>query len=205
MTDYAKRKEYLLRVAGKIVECVRCPLSETRTNAVPGEGPIETPLMFVGEGPGAEEDATGRPFVGRAGELLTKILESVKLSRENVYITNIVKCRPPKNRVPTAQEQSACSPYLLSQIAIVKPKVIVALGATALSYFVEDNSLQITKVRGQLFDWLGETKVFAMFHPSYLLRNPSRSPGSPKSLTWEDIQKVRKMYDQSIEGKELNI
>lgn len=205
MTDYVKRKELLLELNSKISDCNLCPLSSSRTNTVPGEGSIETPVVFVGEGPGADEDASGKPFVGRAGELLTKILESVGLSRQDVFITNIVKCRPPKNRVPTTDEQRACSAYLLSQLAVIKPKVIVALGATALSYFVAQDGIQITKVRGQLFDWIGGVKVFAMFHPSYLLRNASRAPGSPKSLTWEDIQKVRKMYDQLLAGKEINI
>ncbi|HCO70143.1 MAG TPA: uracil-DNA glycosylase, partial [Mesotoga infera] len=205
MTDYVKRKELLLELNSKISDCNLCPLSSSRTNTVPGEGSIETPVVFVGEGPGADEDASGKPFVGRAGELLTRILESVGLSRQDVFITNIVKCRPPKNRVPTTDEQRACSAYLLSQLAVIKPKVIVALGATALSYFVAQDGIQITKVRGQLFDWIGGVKVFAMFHPSYLLRNASRAPGSPKSLTWEDIQKVRKMYDQLLAGKEINI
>jgi len=205
LTDYVKRKELLLELNSKISDCNLCPLSSSRTNTVPGEGSIETPVVFVGEGPGADEDASGKPFVGRAGELLTRILESVGLSRQDVFITNIVKCRPPKNRVPTTDEQRACSAYLLSQLAVIKPKVIVALGATALSYFVAQDGIQITKVRGQLFDWIGGVKVFAMFHPSYLLRNASRAPGSPKSLTWEDIQKVRKMYDQLLAGKEINI
>ncbi|MGC9322170.1 MAG: uracil-DNA glycosylase [Kosmotogaceae bacterium] len=205
MTDYVRRKELLLELNSKISDCNLCPLSSSRTNTVPGEGSIETPVVFVGEGPGADEDASGKPFVGRAGELLTKILESVGLSRQDIFITNIVKCRPPKNRVPTADEQRACSAYLLSQLAVIKPKVIVALGATALSYFVAQDGIQITKVRGQLFDWIGGVKVFAMFHPSYLLRNASRAHGSPKSLTWEDIQKVRKMYDQLLAGKEINI
>lgn len=205
MTDYVKRKELLLELNSKISDCTLCPLSSSRTNTVPGEGSIETPVVFVGEGPGADEDASGKPFVGRAGELLTKILESVRLSREDIFITNIVKCRPPKNRVPSAEEQRTCSPYLLSQLAIIRPKLIVALGATALSYFVNEEGIQITKVRGRIFDWIGGIKVFAMFHPSYLLRNASRAPGSPKSLTWEDIRNVRKMYDQLLSGKDIDI
>lgn len=205
MTDYVKRKELLLGVASKINDCTRCPLNETRTNAVPGEGSIETPIMFVGEAPGADEDSSGRPFVGKAGQLFTKILESVKLERKAVYITNVVKCRPPKNRVPSREEQNACSGYLLSQIAIIKPKVIITLGATALSYFINDEKMKMTEVRGRLFDWTGGIKIFVMFHPSYLLRYASREPGSPKSLTWEDIQKIRKIYDQLNEGKEISI
>jgi len=205
VTDYVKRKEHLLGVISKINDCTRCPLSTTRNNVVPGEGSIQSPIMFVGEGPGADEDASGRPFVGKAGQLLTKILESVKIDRQDVYITNIVKCRPPNNRVPTTDEKNACSPYLLSQIAIVSPKVIVALGATALSFFVSDEKIRMTEARGKLFDWLGGIKIFVMFHPSYLLRYPSRDPGSPKSLTWEDIQNIRKMYDRLIEGREIEL
>ena len=138
MTEYIKKKELIMAIVGKVESCDSCALHSTRTIAVPGEGSIDTPVMFVGEGPGADEDASGHPFVGRAGELLTKILESVKLSREDVYITNIVKCRPPKNRVPLPEEKNACTPYLLAQIAIIKPRLIVPLGATALSFFVGD-------------------------------------------------------------------
>ncbi|OAA28483.1 uracil-DNA glycosylase [Kosmotoga arenicorallina S304] len=205
MTEYVRRKEIMIAISRKIEECTACPLSMERTNAVPGEGSLDSPVVFVGEGPGADEDASGRPFVGRAGQLLTKILESVNLSREDVYITNIVKCRPPKNRVPTYEEMKSCSPFLLSQLSVIKPKLIVALGATALSFFLENEKVAITKYRGQLFDWYPGTKVFAMFHPSYLLRNPSRTPGSPKYLTWEDIKKVRKMYDQALKGEEISI
>jgi len=205
MTEYVKKKELMMGIIRKIEECNLCPLHLTKTNVVPGEGSLDSPVVFVGEGPGADEDATGRPFVGRAGKLLTKILESVGLSREDVYITNIVKCRPPNNRTPTLQEMKACEPYLLSQLAVIKPKLIVCLGATALAAFLESEKVQITKYRGKLFDWHGGIKVFGMFHPSYLLRNPSTAPGSPKRLTWEDIQKVKKMYDQVINGREISL
>jgi len=205
MTEYVKKKEIMIAISQKIEGCTACPLSMERTNAVPGEGSLESPVVFVGEAPGADEDASGRPFVGRAGQLLTKILESVNLSREDVYITNIVKCRPPKNRVPTYEEMKSCSPFLLSQLAVIKPKLIVTLGATALSFFLENEKVAITKCRGQLFDWYPGVKIFAMFHPSYLLRNPSRTPGSPKYLTWEDIKKVKKMYDQALRGEEISL
>lgn len=206
MTEYIKRKELLLSISSKIESCMKCGLHETRTLAVPGEGSIDTPVMFVGEGPGADEDVSGRPFVGKAGELLTKILESVNLSRQDVYITNVVKCRPPKNRVPLSEERDACMPYLLSQIAIIKPQLIVPMGATALSFFLDNQEdIKITKERGKLMDWHSGIKLFPIFHPSYLLRNQSTAPGSPKQLTWIDIKNVRKMYDQLLQGKEIFI
>lgn len=200
-----KRKELILSINSKIESCMKCGLHETRNLSVPGEGSIDTPVMFVGEGPGADEDSSGHPFVGKAGELLTKILESVKLSRQDVYITNVVKCRPPKNRVPLPEEKEACMSYLLSQIAIIKPKLIVPLGATALSFFVDSKDIKITKERGKLMDWHSGIKLFPIFHPSYLLRNQSTAPGSPKQLTWIDIKNVRKMYDQLLQGKEIFI
>lgn len=200
MTDYAKRRELIQGIARSISDCEDCPLFSARTNTVPGEGSPEAPVVFVGEGPGADEDASGRPFVGKAGMLLTKILESVKLTRDEVYITNIVKCRPPKNRVPTDSEQSTCSRYLMAQIAVINPRVVVTLGATALSFFLKDN-VRMTEARGKLFDWKGRVKIFAMFHPSYLLRYPSKVSGSPKSQTWEDIRRVRSMYDKLIQGE----
>jgi len=203
LTDYARRKELIQGISRKIKECTDCPLHSARSNTVPGEGSVEAPVMFVGEGPGADEDASGRPFVGKAGSLLTKILDSVRLSRDEVYITNIVKCRPPKNRVPTDNEQNTCARYLMAQIAVINPTIIVTLGATALSFFLKDNGVKMTEARGELFDWKGKVKIFAMFHPSYLLRYPSREPGSPKSKTWEDIQKVRKMYDKLIQGERI--
>jgi len=152
--------------------CTLCDLSKTRTNVVFGEGNPNADIMFIGEGPGEMEDKTGRPFVGRAGKLLTKIIENVlKLSREDVYIANIVKCRPPNNRVPTIEEAESCKPYLLKQIEIVNPKILVCLGKTAFMYLMNEN-LPISKVRGQIFEYKGR-KVIPTYHPSFLLRNPS--------------------------------
>lgn len=194
-------KEMMDVIAGRVETCKACPLSETRSNVVPGEGNVRSPLMFVGEGPGEEEDKTGRPFVGRAGKLFDKILESVRLNREDMYIANIVKCRPPNNRVPTAEETSACSHHLMAQISVVKPKLIIPLGATAFKFFLPDVSASITASRGKFFDWKGGIRIFPMFHPSYLLRQPSREPGAPKSLTWEDIKTLKKLYDGFIEER----
>jgi uracil-DNA glycosylase family 4 len=154
------------------LNCTLCDLSKTRTNVVFGEGNPNARLMFIGEGPGAEEDKTGRPFVGRAGKLLTKIILNVlELTREDVYIANIVKCRPPNNRVPTIEEAQTCKPYLLKQIDIINPEILVCLGKTAFMYLM-DIDMPISKVRGQIFEYK-EKKVIPTFHPSYLLRNPS--------------------------------
>jgi len=196
------KKEELMRIVEKRVsECQNCPLGMLRTNAVPGEGNVHSPIMFVGEGPGEEEDNQGKPFVGRAGQLLTKILESVNIRREDVYITNVVKCRPPNNRVPTNMEIQNCSPFLIAQIEIINPRMIIPLGSTAASFFLGKEE-SITKIRGREFEWKGGIKIFPMFHPSYLLRNPSKEKGSPKDLTWQDIKKVKKYYEEFLQGKE---
>ena len=167
--------------------CQLCPLSKTRTKTVFGEGNPRSPLMFVGEGPGAQEDMTGRPFVGRAGELLTKMIENVlEVPRESVYIANIVKCRPPNNRVPTPEEAYSCLPYLQRQIEIVSPRVIVALGATAYHYLTGDKK-GITKVRGSLID-MGDYTLIPTFHPSYLLRNPSA-----KREAYQDLLRIKEL------------
>ncbi len=163
---------------------------------VPGEGDINSPIVFVGEGPGREEDLSGQPFVGRAGKLLTEILSAVKLSRKNVYITNIVKCRPPNNRTPLFEEMESCFPFLLSQLQVINPKLIVTLGSASLSYLLEKKNISITKMRGEIIHWKYGIDIFPMFHPSYLLRNQSKEPGSPKYLTWSDIKEVRRLFDE---------
>ncbi|HOJ89155.1 MAG TPA: uracil-DNA glycosylase [Pseudothermotoga sp.] len=189
------REQLMEIIAQRISRCTACALHTTRTNVVVGEGSLYSPIMFVGEGPGEEEDKTGRPFVGKAGQLLTKILESVNIRREDVYICNIVKCRPPNNRVPKPEEQKACGHFLIAQIMIVDPQIIIPLGSTALSFFLNQN-LSISEYRGKEMDWKGGKKLFPMFHPSFLLRNPSKEKGSPKDLTWQDIKKVRTFFDQ---------
>ena len=147
-------------------------------------------IMIIGEGPGQNEDEQGLPVVGRSGQLLEKILESVQFNSErDVYICNVVKCRPPDNRTPTPQEAEACKPYLLEQIRIVNPKIILLTGATAVKGLTGDKR-GITKIRGQWLEWEGYL-CMPIFHPAYLLRNPSREPNSPKWLMWKDIQAVR--------------
>jgi uracil-DNA glycosylase len=170
--------------------CHRCALGQNRTNAVIGRGNLSADVMIIGEGPGQNEDEQGLPFVGRSGQLLEKIVESVHFNSEtDIYICNIVKCRPPDNRTPTLDESEACKPYLLEQIRIVNPKIILLTGATAVRGLTGDKR-GITKIRGQWMDWQGYL-CMPIFHPAYLLRNPSKEPNSPKWLMWKDIQAVR--------------
>lgn len=155
-----------------VKNCHLCELSKTRKHVVFGEGNPKAKLMFVGEGPGASEDEQGRPFVGRAGMLLTKMIENVLfIKRSDVYIANIVKCRPPSNRTPLPTEALTCRPYLFKQIELIKPNIIVALGSTAYRYLTNDTT-PISKVRGSVID-MKEFKLIPSYHPSYLLRNPS--------------------------------
>jgi uracil-DNA glycosylase len=170
--------------------CDRCGLGATRTHAVVGRGNLHAAIMIVGEGPGQTEDETGLPFVGKAGQLLDKILDSVQLTTEqDIYIGNIVKCRPPGNRTPTPDEMAACLPYLLEQIRMVDPKIILLAGATAVKGLIGDKR-GITQIRGQWMQWNGRW-CMPVFHPAYLLRNQSRDKGSPKWLMWQDIQAVK--------------
>jgi len=164
--DLEKLKEIVLN-------CHLCNLAKTRTNVVFGEGNPNAKLMFIGEAPGRDEDLQGKPFVGRSGEVLTKMIENVLyLKRKDVYITNIIKCRPPQNRDPELSEIESCKGYLIKQIEIIKPKIIVTLGRIAFRYLLND-TIPITKARGKIYDYKG-IKVIPTFHPSYLLRNPSK-------------------------------
>jgi DNA polymerase len=178
----------------RVKECGKCPLAQTRTHVVFGEGNPHAELMLIGEGPGEVEDNTGHPFVGPAGHKLDEILASVDISREEIYITNVVKCRPPGNRVPAKKEMEACNPYLEAQIALINPKLIITLGNTPTQWLVPGVG-GITHVHGTFIPWRGGIEIMPMFHPSYLLRYPSRSKGSPKYLTWLDIKKVREWLD----------
>ncbi len=184
-TQYAN--ETLEDIRRDLGDCHRCKLWSTRTNIVFGEGNPKADLMFVGEGPGADEDTTGRPFVGRAGQLLNKMIEAIGLKREDVYIANVVKSRPPANRAPEADEVKACIPFLFRQIAAIKPKLIVALGNPAMQALLNTKT-GITKMRGQFQDYprIPEIKVLPTFHPAYLLRSPDK-----KREAWEDLKKVR--------------
>lgn len=176
-------------------QCQRCELGGTRIHAVVGRGNPKAPIMIVGEGPGQHEDEAGQPFVGRSGQLLEKILAAVNIdSQQDVYISNIVKCRPPGNRTPTATEMDACRPYLLEQIRLVDPKIILLTGASSVRGLIGDKR-GITKIRGQWLEW--ENRLcMPIFHPAYLLRNASRDKGSPKWLMWQDIQTVRAKLDE---------
>lgn len=181
----------LNEIADKVRSCHRCRLAKGRTNPVPGTGNPNTDLMLVGEGPGRQEDLQGEPFVGQAGSKLNEILASVSLEREDLFITNVVKCRPPENRTPRADEVEACSSYLQAQLAAINPSVIITLGNSSTRYFLERDE-GITELRGEFYDWRGDIRIFPMYHPSYLLHNPSKEKGSPKYQTWQDIQKIKK-------------
>lgn len=177
--------------------CHRCELGATRTHTVVSRGNPQAALMIVGEGPGQQEDEQGLPFVGKSGQLLEKILAAVRLDTEHdVYICNIVKCRPPENRVPTREEMAACRGYLMEQIRLVDPKVILLTGATAVKG-ITGNTRGMTRIRGEWIEWEGRL-CMPIFHPAYLLRNPSREKGSPKWLMWQDIQAVRAKLDELL-------
>lgn len=166
--------------------CQACSLSETRNHVVFGEGSGKSGLMFIGEGPGADEDRTGRPFVGRAGELLTKMIEAMGLSRGEVYIANTVKCRPPGNRVPSPEERHACFPFLEAQIRVLKPRYMILLGQTAAQVVLKQSE-GITRIRGKCFEMqeYPGIQIMPTYHPAYLLRNPSA-----KKDVWSDLQTV---------------
>ena len=182
--------ETLERIHQEIGDCTRCPLHQERTHVVHTEGNRKARLMFVGEAPGADEDAQARPFVGRAGQLLTKIIEAIGMKREEVLIGNVNRCRPPGNRAPMPDEVATCKPYLLREIAVVQPEVIVVLGNTAMKNLL-DTREGITRLRGTFQDYKG-IRVMPTFHPAYLLRDPSK-----KRETWEDLKKVRDYLDNS--------
>jgi len=186
-----------LQVLEQVVKrCKKCPLGETRTHSVFGQGPSDPTILFVGEAPGEEEDARGIPFVGKSGALLSNILEAVDIPRESVYITNIVKCRPPGNRDPEPVEREACLPYLRSQFKELHPKIVVALGRIAATTLIHPD-FKITRDHGK---WIhkGDTLFMGTFHPAALLRNPSY-----KKEAWEDFKTLKKQLE-SYENKERN-
>ena len=183
-------------VQSKCENCQDCVLGKTRKNVVFSDGNPETAkIVLIGEAPGENEDETGKPFVGRAGQLLNKFLEEAGISRQDdLYIINTVKCRPPENRVPTDVEKAMCEKYLTAQIDIMNPKAIIFCGATSLKSFWEDKKVQISKVRGKWFNVTvngKEYKAMAIFHPSYLLRNHSMEDGSPRRLMQEDLKNIK--------------
>jgi DNA polymerase len=187
-TDPIQLTRSLEDVAGLIAACRKCKLCEARTNTVPGEGPANARLVVIGEGPGRTEDETGRPFVGRAGELLTKILEAIKLPREQVFICNIVKCRPPENRLPQYDEIAACLPFLYRQLDLVKPKVILAMGGTAAQSLLSTKQ-SLGSLRNQVHRFRG-IPVIITYHPAALLRNPNW-----KRPTWDDVRIAARLLD----------
>jgi DNA polymerase len=186
----AASEDSLEQIWSELKDCTRCSLHEGRTHVVNTEGNRHARLMFVGEAPGADEDAQARPFVGRAGQLLTKIIEAIGLKREDVLIGNVNRCRPPGNRAPMPDEAATCKPFLLREIEAVKPEVIVVLGNTAVKNLLDTN-IGITKLRGEFQEFNG-IKVMPTFHPAYLLRDPTK-----KRETWEDLKKVRDYLDRT--------
>ncbi|ARN55883.1 uracil-DNA glycosylase [Sedimentisphaera salicampi] len=185
------KSEQLEKIAEEVKVCTKCNLSQTRTFAVPGEGNPDARIVFVGEGPGGDEDKSGRPFVGRAGQLLTKIINAMRLTREDVFICNVIKCRPPNNRDPLASEKDACRDYLYRQLAVIEPDIIVALGSHAAKELL-DTDTAIGKLRGRFHDFTikGGTetiKFMPTYHPAYLLRNYSTEN---RKKVWDDMKMV---------------
>ena len=169
-----------------VSHCNKCDLCRSRNNTVFGEGDVTADLMLIGEGPGRDEDIQGRPFVGKSGQLLTKMLKAIGFDRDKVFITNIVKCRPPQNRNPFPEEANACMPYLMRQIELIQPKVLLLLGAVPMKFIL--NKTGITRIHGQWFEFNG-IKTLPTFHPSFLLRDPRQ-----KKHAWEDLQKVMDVF-----------
>lgn len=201
-----KKLKSLAEVEKELGECTRCRLAEGRTHLVFGVGNPKADLMFVGEAPGRDEDKQGEPFVGRAGQLLTKMIKAMGYTREQVYIANVIKCRPPDNRNPAPDEVETCEPFLLKQIEVIKPKAIVCLGTYAMQALLMTDS-PIGKVRGKFIKWpsvevkakfetglaLQSLEVLPTYHPAFLLRNPSM-----KKVVWEDLQKVMKFLGKPV-------
>jgi uracil-DNA glycosylase len=193
--DVGQRQQALAELARQVGQCVRCPqLASTRTQTVFGVGPLDPDLCFVGEAPGAEEDRSGEPFVGPAGQLLTRIIVASGLSREEVFICNILRCRPPGNRPPTPEEAGHCSEWLEKTLAIVRPRLLCALGSTAATHLL-GTTVGITRLRGKFYEYRG-IPVLCTFHPSYLLRSPEK-----KKEVWEDMKTLLGRMGRPIPGK----
>ncbi len=197
LPETASKQDCLDVIAQQAAQCSQCDLHTGRTQSVFSDGNPEAPLMLIGEGPGQHEDESGIPFVGRAGQLLTQILASVDIDRKtDIYICNIVKCRPPQNRAPVPEEMARCFSFLEEQIRIVQPKYILLAGATAMKGVLGIKT-GITKVRGQWFDTpYGNAKAMPIFHPSYLLRYGSKEKFTPKWFMWQDMKEVRQVLDE---------
>jgi uracil-DNA glycosylase family 4 len=195
MAAESRSEDYLKHLAQICSNCTRCELHNSRNLSVFSDGNPNARLMIVGEGPGQNEDQTGLPFVGKAGQLLTRMLNAVGFDRQqDTYITNVVKCRPPGNRTPTPAEMAACFPYLKRQIQAVQPLILVLTGATAVKGVLADQR-PISRMRGE---WILRQNIWclATFHPSFLLRNESKEKGSPKWLAWQDFKEIRRKYEE---------
>jgi DNA polymerase len=193
--DVEGRKRRLVQLASEVSVCQKCALHAGRTQTVFARGNPTAELCFVGEGPGADEDAQGEPFVGKAGQLLDRMIVAMGFSRDDVYVCNIVKCRPPGNRKPEYQEMASCAPYLAEQLALVAPKVLVALGATAVEGLLGPVG-GITRIRGGWRLYRGAIPVMPTFHPAYLLRNPAA-----KREVWQDLQAVLKQMGRPVPAR----
>ena len=187
------RRQHLIKLEEKLQTCENCPLGKTRNNLVFGRGSEESDLVFIGEGPGEQEDLQGAPFVGKAGQLLDKIIDAAGFKDDDYYICNIVKCRPPGNRVPAPEEVQACMPFLRHQIASIQPKILVLLGASAAKA-INDPKLAITKARGKWVK-MGNFLVMPTFHPAALLRDPQK-----KIPVWQDFQEIKRVFDEMKDG-----
>jgi DNA polymerase len=181
----------LQEIRSELGNCQRCKLARTRRTLVFGEGNSKASLMLIGEGPGYDEDVQGKPFVGRAGQLLTKILQAIAIQRDEVYITNIIKCRPPQNRNPEPDEIESCYPFLLKQIQAIQPRIICALGTFAAQTLLKTDD-KITSLRGRTYTFSG-IQIFPTYHPAYLLRNPEK-----KREVWEDMKKIAKVLSNPL-------
>lgn len=191
----ARGADSLEQIAAEIAACRACRLCEKRTNVVPGQGRLQPDILFIGEGPGEDEDQQGLAFVGRAGQLLTQIIEAMGYTRDAVFIGNVVKCRPPGNRTPMPDEMAACLPFLERQIDLIRPKLIVALGGTAMKGLFNDPKIAITRIRGEWMEYRG-IPVMPTFHPAYLLRNPPA-----KREVWEDMKRVLERLGRPIPAR----
>lgn len=186
----------LHKIAAEVSKCQNCELYQHRNKTVPGMGSDKARLVIIGEAPGADEDQTGIPFVGKAGKHLDKIIAAAGFNRDELFICNILKCRPPNNRDPKVAELQSCSPFLQRQLQIIKPAMIACLGNTAIKYVIGTNSPGITRIHGQWFQSIFSIPTMALYHPSYLIRSTSREKGSPNWQMWQDIQALKKAYDK---------
>lgn len=183
------------KIISEISVCEKCGLCKTRTKTVPGVGNTKARLVFIGEAPGADEDTSGIPFVGKAGQHLDKIFKAAGFNREELYICNILKCRPPNNRNPELNEMRVCTPFLQRQLALIKPDIIACLGNVAIQYVIGPKTPGISRIHGQWFNSIFGIPTMAMYHPSYLVRSESRAVNSPNWQMWQDIKALKVKYD----------